>query len=154
MDFGEILEEWEKYKKKEKKKQKSRVREELTEWLEKHSSDIDRYAREKDSGSGNDRIEAARRREELRKMKPERTLDLHGFRVKEAEIALDTFIEGCKRSGIKKVLIIHGKGKHSKEEPRLRKAVIRFLEKNPYAGEFGVASREYGGKGALWLIIK
>ena len=154
MDFGEILSEWENYKKKRKSTERDRVKQELERWLESHPDELERYKKEKEREEINDRILAVKKRERLRKMSPERVLDLHGYRVKEAEETIHAFIRDCKRSGIKKVLIIHGKGKHTKGEPVLKNTVIKTLEKEPLAGEFGVADREYGGKGALWLIIR
>ncbi len=154
MDFGEILTEWEKYKKQSSKKEKIRVRKELQRWLDSHSDELERYKREKEEETLNERVLAAKRREELRKMPPEKVLDLHGYKAREAEERIRTFIRDCKRSGIKKVLIIHGKGKHTKGTPVLKGTVIKTLERDPLAGEFGIASREYGGKGALWLIIR
>ncbi len=154
MDFGEILAQWENYKRREREREKNRAQEELQRWLELHSDELEKYKREKEREGVNERIIAAKRREQLRKMPPERVLDLHGYKVKEAEEAVRTFVRDCKRSGVKKVLIIHGKGKHTKGEPVLKNTVIKILESEPFAGEFGTASREYGGKGALWLIIR
>ena len=48
-------------------------------------------------------------------MQPEASLDLHGLTRDEAWERLDMFITECKRRGLRKVLLIHGKGNHSQE---------------------------------------
>ncbi len=101
-----------------------------------------------------DKKRAVKRRELLRKLKPQDILDLHGLKKADAVDALGTFITKSRNRGFKKVLIIHGKGIHSTNGPVLRRVVIDFLEKNKSTGEFGPAEREYGGKGALWVILR
>ncbi len=144
-DFGEILRQWEL----EKKKQKKNIHRDLEEWLDRHPPD------EKDKTAyEDDRKKLISERIRLRNMEPQRTIDLHGMKACRAEERLAAFLLQCKRDGVRKVLIIHGKGHHSRGEPVLSKTVRRFLEKNPLAGEMGYADREHGGKGALWVIIR
>ena len=140
MDFGEILNEWEKKDKKE--NFKDLVDKYIPEKIEKETFSVDR------------KKEAIKRREYLRKLKPQKVLDLHGFKRDNAIAALSSFIINSKKLGLKKVLIIPGKGIHSKNGPVLRNAVIKYLEQNRLTGEFGSAEREYGGKGALWVILR
>ena len=97
---------------------------------------------------------AAQRNKRLRSMKPQRVLDLHGARASEVERRVKGFLEDGRRLGLEKLLIIHGKGHHSSGEPVLRKLVIRALETSGLAGEFGQASRDMGGSGALWVILR
>jgi DNA-nicking Smr family endonuclease len=87
-------------------------------------------------------------------MKPKRSLDLHGHSVNEALHLLDIFIKECKRDGIQKILVIHGKGMHSKLKPVLGKRIRDYLEQCPFTGELGIAPKNMGGYGALWVIIR
>jgi DNA-nicking Smr family endonuclease len=93
-------------------------------------------------------------RRALKKLRPQDELDLHGLYQREALAALERFISRAHARGLKKVLVIHGKGRHSTRGPVLGKAVRKFLESCPRAGEFGTASREDGGQGAVWVILR
>jgi DNA-nicking Smr family endonuclease len=84
----------------------------------------------------------------------EAVLDLHGVTILGAQESLDSFFREAASRGLRKVLVIHGKGLHSEDEPVLGKAVQRFLETSPYAGRHGVADRRSGGSGAVWVLIK
>jgi DNA-nicking Smr family endonuclease len=85
---------------------------------------------------------------------PQATLDLHGMNSREAEQALENFVFTCRRRGLRKVLIVHGKGHHSQGEPVLQGVVRRYLEKSPYTGAFGSADRKHGGRGATWVMVR
>jgi len=88
------------------------------------------------------------------KISADATVDLHGLTVAEAQTQLhNLFIEAHKKDW-KKVLIIHGKGIHSKEEPKLKKAVMDFIEHSSYAGKHGIPGAADGGSGAVWVAIK
>ncbi|MBU0953864.1 MAG: Smr/MutS family protein [Spirochaetes bacterium] len=81
-------------------------------------------------------------------------LDLHGMTALAAEEALETFFfEACSKK-LRKVLIIHGKGIHSKSGPVLSEIVRRWLERHPTAGRSGTAGNEDGGSGATWVLLK
>jgi DNA-nicking Smr family endonuclease len=67
---------------------------------------------------------------------------------------LRLFLDNCARRGFKKVLIVHGKGNHSADNPVMKQAVREFLESYPGAGRSGSADRASGGSGATWLILK
>lgn len=123
----------------------------MSEYLDDYLPD-DTVARMKgDTGSGRSTREE---RAVLLKMKPQAQIDLHGLIVKKALKKLENFIRDCRKKGLKKILIIHGKGNHTKGEPVLGREVRLFLQKCAYTGEFQAASREMGGKGALWVILR
>jgi len=111
--------------------------------------------KDEDSGSGADdksaKIEEAER---LRRMRPQAVLDLHGKTASEADVLIVDFLHSCGRSGLEKVLIIHGKGLHSALEPVMADVVRRALEANSMAGSFGPADRDQGGRGATWVRIR
>ncbi len=89
-------------------------------------------------------------------MRPEARLDLHGLHQDEAYERLDNFIADCKRRGIKKVMIIHGKGNHTTgTDPVLGELVRHFIERDKRCGMSGhPKTRAEGGNGATWVILK
>ncbi|MCR5063811.1 MAG: Smr/MutS family protein [Treponema sp.] len=89
-------------------------------------------------------------------MRPEAFLDLHGLHKDEAEQKLTVFINTCVRKKIRKILVIHGKGNHTKgTDPVLGEVVRKFIQYNPYCGMSGhPKNREDGGSGATWIILK
>ena len=74
--------------------------------------------------------------------------------IVEAEIALNSFFATAERSGCRKLLIVHGKGLHSESEPVLAAFVERWLARRASAGRSGHATRENGGRGATWVLLK
>lgn len=96
----------------------------------------------------------AERRRRLHAMRPEATIDLHGLTRDDAWSRLELFFADSVRRGLKKVLIIHGKGTHSAEDPVLRRMVRLFLEQNSHAGESGSSEKDSGGSGSTWVILK
>jgi len=128
MDFAEILAQW------EQRKDSDKVPDDRVEERESARPGLGRRA--------------------LKKMRPQDELDLHGLYEREALEALKRFISRSHERGLKKVLVIHGKGRHSARTPVLGRAVRKFLESCPRTGEFGTASREDGGQGAVWVILR
>ena len=155
MSFGDILEQWEKQQKKGKNPlspQSNSAADALRSWLKAHPvEDKEQAGTHSDENS---KSAAARRRKQLRELQPQAELDLHGFITEEAITTLDRFIKDCKRKGMKKVLIIHGKGNHSSSGPVLKREVRRYLEISPLTGEMGEPERSVGGSGAVWVIIR
>lgn len=91
----------------------------------------------------------------LRQMRHEAAIDLHGLTVEEAEKKLDAFVGMCCREGLRKILIIHGKGNHSKgSDPVLGNMVHKFIEWDKRLGMSGHPERKDGGSGATWVIIR
>jgi DNA-nicking Smr family endonuclease len=99
-------------------------------------------------------VNPAEARRKLRSMKPEAIIDLHGLTRDDAWRRLESFVADSVRRGLKKILIIHGKGTHSAEDPVLRGMVRLFLEQNHHAGESGSSDKDSGGSGATWVILK
>lgn len=89
-------------------------------------------------------------------MRPEAHLDLHGLHQDEARERLNNFISDCKRRGIRKVMIIHGKGIHTHgTDPVLGELVRRFIETDNRCGMSGhPKNKADGGTGATWVILK
>ncbi len=122
----------------------------MEEWLQKYPPGVN--DKNKDAGGDQRRPPVAKRR--VLKQSSQRSLDLHGFTAAEAEREVIDFLKTSKKMGLRKVLIIHGKGYHSEGLPVLKKEVLRLLEKSPVAGEFGTADRNEGGSGAVWVLLK
>lgn len=120
----------------------------MEEWLQKYPP----TDKDKDRDSPQRSSPIAKRK--LLKQSSQRSLDLHGFTAAEAEREVLDFLKTSKKMGLRKVLIIHGKGYHSEGQPVLKKEVLRLLEKSSVAGEFGTADRKEGGSGAVWVLLK
>ena len=94
-------------------------------------------------------------REYLRTMKPEARIDLHGLTRDQAWERLSGFVSACVSRGMKKILIVHGKGNHSNgSDPVLGPMVRTFIEQHPHLGSSGHPDHNQGGNGATWVIIK
>ncbi len=130
MDFGLILENWEK----------------------KNSRYPDKDRKEGCCSEG--RSASLRSISQLKKMEPQAEIDLHGLSAPEAEKALHEFLAGCKSRKLKKVRIIHGKGIHSGGSSVLDKVVDNVLMESPYAGTSGYSKNRDGGTGSRWVILK
>ena len=101
--------------------------------------------------------ERGQNREYLKKLPFGAKIDLHGLTRDEAWERLDAFIGDCSRRGIQKVLIVHGKGHHSKEKSdvSILSAMVRtFVELDRRLGASGHPDKKLGGNGSTWVIIK
>lgn len=163
-DFGDILAEWEtstarpygkkRIKRDEKNKGKN-VKEDNKKKINPMELWLRRYGVEdKDSKMEEPKKTLPEKRRTLRAMRPEAEIDLHGMTRPEAENNLNSFFDSCRRKGLKKILIIHGKGNHSKEEAVLPAFVADYLEHQKYAGETGHPKNSEGGTGSTWVILK
>ena len=174
MDFGEILEQWDAQQKEQKIKKKTHAAgaEKMSEkqksyelqmkadserkinpmelWLRRYGvMDKDAAADEYEYRT---KIES---REYLRTLKPEDVVDLHGLTREQAWQKLDAFVSACKIRGLRKILIIHGKGNHSHgTDPVLGEMVRSFIEADRRLGSSGHPDRNHGGTGATWVIIR
>lgn len=82
-------------------------------------------------------------------------VDLHGLTTLQAEAAILSVVQGCKKQGKRKLLIIHGKGNHSPDGKGKLKAWLKeFLDRQVWAGPTGMADRNQGASGATWVILK
>lgn len=183
MDMGDILAQWDKVQKEDKEKARERARaaqvshkkanaltadeKELQKaksenpgkpvinpmefWLNRYGTvDKDKIAEE-----SRERTKEQDRNYVLN-MKPEAILDLHGLHQEEAYVQLERFITDCKRRGLRKVMLIHGKGIHTHgTDPVLGEVVRRFIEADKRCGQSGhPKNKAEGGSGATWVILK
>ncbi|MDR2519008.1 MAG: Smr/MutS family protein [Spirochaetaceae bacterium] len=173
MDFGDILDEWDQLTSKPqgtKKKLKQNARASsktetpraappvkpapvhpLTQWLAENEV----Y----DKDQGDDEAEAAdsteqKYRKKLLRKRADAMIDLHGLDKLQSWNKLIAFFENSKKHGLKKLIIIHGKGNHSPGEAVLKDIVKRYIKICPFAGESGHEKPEYGGSGVTWVLLK
>ncbi len=83
-------------------------------------------------------------------------IDLHGLTLEEAINKVENTIIYSVKDGLKKILIITGKGKHSKGgEPILRVGIKRFLlSLTDKVSLVEYAPKTYGGEGAFLVTLK
>jgi len=175
MDMGDILNQWDSIQKNQKKKEKEISRQQVSHkkanapdpeekarateirinpmelWLRRYGTiDKDKIAEEQNERS------KYYDRNYLLNMAPEARLDLHGLHQDEAQQSLDRFITDCKARGLRKVLIIHGKGIHtSGSDPVLGELVRRFIEHDKRCGASGhPKTKAEGSSGATWILLK
>ena len=81
-------------------------------------------------------------------------LDLHGLRREEARERLNRFIHDARRSGLRCVRVIHGKGNGSPgREPVLKGKVKSWLVQTKDVIAFTQARASDGGHGALLVLL-
>jgi DNA-nicking Smr family endonuclease len=154
MDFGDILDQWDRHTGRSpggKAAPAGRVRQKadpLGAWLRVHDV-IDKDAEPPAAHS-----ERGERRRRLLSKKPDAVLDLHGQTTDEARISLDGFFRLSRQQGLEKLLIVHGKGNHSRGEAALKRVVRDYIERCAFAGESGQAAGGEGGSGATWVLLK
>jgi DNA-nicking Smr family endonuclease len=173
MDFGDILDEWERKTAQAsgKKQNSSRLRriarkgeadsagagqpeevlrkvDPLTAWLRRNP------VYDKDADIGERKIPAGEHRRRLLARRPDAVLDLHGLNRDEAWDVLEVFFQDSRRKGFEKLLIVHGKGSHSSGEGVLKDTCRIFIERCPFAGESGHGKAVDGASGATWVLLK
>ncbi|MDR1418807.1 MAG: Smr/MutS family protein [Treponema sp.] len=161
MNFGDILDQWDKQTAKARKsgkigsgggkagKEPDKV-DPLIAWLRVNGI-YDKDAEEEGIAAKHD---AGAKRRRLLAKTADAVIDLHGLTRGEAYTALDTFFGDSRRRGFEKVLVIHGKGNHSGGDTVLKEMVRNFIEKCPFAGESGHGTAAMGGSGATWVLLK
>ncbi len=87
----------------------------------------------------------------------EESLDLHGRKVDEALAMLASFVTRAFAHGLKSVVIITGKGKHSQAGVSVLRPQVEqwILQKGKrFIRSYAEAPRVYGGRGAFILNLK
>ena len=151
-DFGEILEKWE--RKKSKGSTSGDDVDSLAAIIDQYPPSDSDLVEDVDSGDDAQDNEEARRQRSLKRLPPEDSVDLHGMAGNHARRSIRRFLTESRARGLRKVLIVHGKGNHSQTEPILKRITLEELEASPIAGQSGTPSRELGGSGAIWVVIK
>jgi len=87
---------------------------------------------------------------------PQNRLDLHGMAADAAREQVFRFTRQAHRSGLRCVVIVHGRGLRSPAGAVLKDLVPQWLTQLPIAREvavFASAPRDQGGDGALLLLL-
>jgi len=83
-------------------------------------------------------------------------IDLHGYTVAEARIVIEHFLKSSIKRGYRCVKVIHGRGLSSDKGPVLKKAVLRWLERDfrKWIVAYATAQPSDGGLGATYILLK
>ena len=87
-------------------------------------------------------------------IRPEDSLDLHGYRQVEAIDALEAFFEYAQNAGYRMVIIIHGQGYRSQTEAVLKPLVQRWLANRPEVLAWCPAQPQDGAAGASYVYLR
>lgn len=163
MDFGDILDQWDRQtgkacrpvppredirqNKPDPQPLPQRV-DPLTAWLRING------VPDKDAEAEDTLLPPGERRRRRLAQRPDAVIDLHGLTRDEAWAALEIFFRAGQQQGFEKLLIVHGKGNHSEGEGVLKRIVRNFIEQCPFAGESGQSPIANGGTGSTWVLLK
>lgn len=82
-------------------------------------------------------------------------IDLHGLISDEARVYVATFLNDCKKRGIRCVRIVHGKGLGSRnKEPVLKHKLRGWLVQRDEVIAYAQARKTDGGSGAVIVLLK
>jgi DNA-nicking Smr family endonuclease len=84
-------------------------------------------------------------------------IDLHGLSVPEAERNLDQFLREAVRTGLRAVLVVHGRGLSSPRQPILKKKVREWLIRGAWRKwvmAYSSARLCDGGAGATYVLLR
>jgi DNA-nicking Smr family endonuclease len=85
-------------------------------------------------------------------------VDLHGMLKEEAKTELETFLAKSRQQGKRCVLVVHGRGLHSKDQvPVLKEALKRWMHTARFSRHvlgFATARPHDGGAGAVYVLLK
>jgi len=82
-------------------------------------------------------------------------IDLHGLISDEARLYVATFLNDCKKRGLRCVRIVHGKGLGSRnKEPVLKHKLRGWLMQRDEVIAYAQARKNDGGSGAVIVLLK
>jgi DNA-nicking Smr family endonuclease len=84
-------------------------------------------------------------------------VDLHGMTREKAKAALDMYLAGARHGGKRCVLVVHGRGLHSKDQvPVLKEALKRWMTTAfaEHVLAFATARPHDGGAGAVYVLLR
>lgn len=85
-------------------------------------------------------------------------LDMHGMTREEAKIAVNDFLRRSRQGGKRCVLLVHGRGTHSRDQlPVLKDALRTWLATNRFGRHvlaFATARPVDGGAGAVYVLLR
>jgi DNA-nicking Smr family endonuclease len=80
---------------------------------------------------------------------PDLILDLHGFNKDNAKLELADLIDACIKQQVECACVVHGIGEYV-----LKKKIPHYLVQHPQVIAFHQAPMEWGGKGALLILLE
>lgn len=80
---------------------------------------------------------------------PDLILDLHGYNKENTKLELAGLIDECQKKHLRCACVVHGLGGYI-----LKQKVPHYLVQHPAIIAFHEAPREWGGKGALLMLIE
>jgi DNA-nicking Smr family endonuclease len=83
-------------------------------------------------------------------------LDLHGLSRIEANHTLRNFLRHCRKQGLRRLLIIYGKGSHSENGAILAHEVQTLLQDHPWVAQTSYSKKNKTGKkntGSCWVLL-
>jgi DNA-nicking Smr family endonuclease len=84
-------------------------------------------------------------------------IDLHGFCVEDARFAFGRFLKDSIMTGKRAVLVVHGRGLKSPDQPVLKTKVVEWLRCGPWRKwviAFSSARAYDGGAGATYILLR
>lgn len=98
--------------------------------------------------------EGVYRKLRLGKYEAQSRLDLHRMTLREARARVYEFLEDCYGSGLRTVLITHGKGHHSPTPGRLKSYTLHWLDESDRVLAWHSAPAHLGGAGATFVLLR
>ncbi len=87
-------------------------------------------------------------------IRPESSIDLHGYRQQQAIDTLESFLDEAIQSGFRMVIIIHGQGFRSQTSAVLKPLVHRWLANQPAVLAWCPAQPRDGAAGASYVYLR
>jgi DNA-nicking Smr family endonuclease len=85
-------------------------------------------------------------------------IDLHGMTKEEAKAAVESFLRGARQAGKRCVLLVHGRGIHSRDQVPILKDAIKTWFATARFGRhvlaFATARPADGGAGAIYVLLR
>ena len=117
--------------------------------------------------SGNDKLTDKELNIGKNKIEKKRTIDLHGFTLEQANKTIESFINKSFKDEVSKLIVVTGKGLHSKNESNpfvskklsiLKYSIPEFIKSNDILMkkiiEIKDADIKDGGSGAFYIYLK
>jgi len=117
--------------------------------------------------SGNDKLTDKELNIGKNKIEKKRTIDLHGFTLEQANKTIESFINKSFKDEVSKLIVVTGKGLHSKNESNpfvskklsiLKYSIPEFIKSNDVLMkkiiEINAADIKDGGSGAFYIYLK
>ena len=133
----------------------------ITKISKKDKKDWEEFLTKKDSLPNKDSVVSKKKTEKIK------TFDFHGFSLDEANTTIDKLIKESYKNGIKKLVVVTGKGIHSDNEKNpysskdlgiLKYSIPEYIKNNSelmkLINEIKDANIEDGGGGAFYIFLK